>query len=397
MKRFAVPVAFLIAGLLAHVSPASEKQEPEKAKGFATVRALAMADYSARTWPRFQFIQADQLGRVFVLRGDDLTLYSLSPTGKLLARGALEGGAEPPEAGQGIDSAALSPAGDVWVTYTPMKFLEVFRGGKSVQRVESKWLVSAIAADDGPVVSVLPGAMDMPAPELPVLEAPPLVNRWDGKRWNTWIEGAVSEEPRKPGAGPMEHMRGQYGTLLLVAPNGQLWMADRYANHLRHFTASGELKDEVRVGSGEVTWSARSEEDYARLEKAGAKEGFAVDRNKVSSTIAKSAYRAMTLGRDGLIYLLAETKDGIALDRFDPSYPTYDRVLLGDLPLPAGPIHLVAGAHSLLVAPRLAREGLWEIPNETLVEADWRQVLEASVNGTPIPLRPPNLPEKGAP
>ncbi|HEV7672569.1 MAG TPA: hypothetical protein VGS22_28965 [Thermoanaerobaculia bacterium] len=398
MGRSALCAVFLLSSVLVGSIEAATAEKHEKGEGFATVRAVALAEDVARTWPRFRFVQADQQGRVVVLRSDDLTLYSLSPGGKLLARGALEGSLEPPEGSEGIDSARLSPAGDVWVTYTPMKYLEVFRGEKSVQRVETKWLVSSIAAGDGPIVSVLPGAMDMVAPELPVLQSPPLVIRWDGKGWETWIPGTISDEPRKSGVGPMEQMRGQYGTLLLVAPNGQLWIADQYANRLRHFTASGELKDELRIASGEVTWAERSEEEYARLEKVGAKQGFAFDRKKVSSTIAKPVYRSLTLGRDGLIYLLAETQDGIALDRFDPLFPSYDRVLLRDLSLPVGPVNLVAGAHSLIVAPRLAREGLWEIPNEALLEADWRQVPDASINSTPIPVRQPNHPgEKGAP
>lgn len=397
MFRSALCAALLSSSVVGSLEAATT-EVPAKEKGFATVRALAVGDYAAQSWPRFQFVQADQQGRVVVLRSDDLTLYSLTSGGKLLPRGALEGALEPSKDGLGLDTARLSPAGDVWVTYSPMKYFEVFRGGRSVQRMESKWLISAVAAEDGPIVSVLPGAMDMPAPELPVLQSPPLVTRWDGKRWETWIQGAVSDEPRKSGVGPMEQMRGQYGTLLEVAPNGQLWVADRYANRLRHFTASGELKEEVRIGKGDVTWAERSEEEYKHLEKVGASQGFAFDRKKISATIAKPVYRAMTLGRDGSIYLLAETKDGVALDRFDPSYPSYDRVLLGELPLPVGPIHLVAGAHSLFVAPRQAREGLWEIPNETLLEADWQQVSEASVNGTPVPPRPNEQPtEKGAP
>ncbi len=94
----------------------------------------------------------------------------------------------------------------------------------------------------------------------------------------------------------MEHMRGQYGTLLTVAPNGQLWIADRYAQRLRHFTASGELAESLRIDSGEVTWAERSEEDYARLGKIGSPAGVCL-RSREDS-------------------------------------------------LPAGPVNLVAGAHS---------------------------------------------------
>ncbi len=373
--------------------PKGEKKiEKKKQEGFARVQAIALPDNPATAWPGIQFVQADKQGRVFLLRGDTLELFALSPGSKLVPRGLLEGAEEQGEKGGWVDTAALSAAGDVWVTFMPPNQLEVFRGGKSALRLESKWLVSAVAAADGPVVGVLPGEFDRVTGEAPRLAAPPLIKAWDGKRWETLVDGAVPDGREATGASEMEWLRGQFGTLIALAPNGQLWVADRNAYRVRRFTASGLPKDELRVGSGEVGWSERSDEAFARLEKSSAAQGYSFDRTKVSSVVAKPLYRAMTVGRDGSVYLIAETNDGLALDRFDPTFPAYDRVLLAGVTLAPGRITLASGAHSLLLAPRLAKDGLWEIPEEALLEADWREVPDASVNGTPIPSRPPDPP-----
>ncbi len=388
-RRIVIVLAFGLPLLLAVSQPQASPKATEntRGQGFAQVHAQALADNPATAWPEIQFVQADKQGRVYLLRGDTLDLYALTPGGRLVSRGKLEG--EVPRAeGDWVDAAALSAAGDVWVTFMPSDKLEVFRGGKSAVRLESKWMVSAVAADDGPVVGVLPAELDVVSAESPRLDAPPLVKKWDGKRWETLVEGEAPAEPG-PASSGIEHLRGQFGTLIALAPNGQLWVADRNAYRLRRFTASGVQKEDVRLGKGEVVWSQRTDEDFSRLEKSSAAQGFSFDRKKVSQVQAKPHYRTMTVGRDGLVYLIAETADGLALDRFDPSYPAYDRVLLAGVSLAPGRITLAAGAHSLFLAPRLAKDGLWEIPEEALREADWREVPDATVNGTPIPPREP--------
>ncbi|MEP7012832.1 MAG: hypothetical protein ABJC13_21120 [Acidobacteriota bacterium] len=397
LLALALPLA--LGAVQASRAPKAVEKNAERkgAEGFAQLRALALPDNPATAWPGIQFIQADKQGRAYLLRGDTLDLFALTSAGRLVPRGQLEGAEAQDEKGGSVDTASLSPAGDVWVTYRTPNRLEVFRGGQSELRLESKWLVSSLAADDGPVVGVLPGELDLVTGEAPQLAAPPLIKKWDGKRWETLVDGAVPDERETTGASPMESLRGQFGTLIALAPNGQLWVADRNAYRLRRFTASGLLKDELRVGKGEVVWAERSEEDYAHLEKSSAAVGFTFDRKKVSPVVARPLYRAMTVGRDGLVYLICETNDGLALDRFDPSYPAYDRVLLAGVTLAPGRITLAAGAHSLILAPRLAKDGIWEVPEEALQDADWREVPEASVNGTPIPPREPKPAPTGAP
>ncbi len=392
VRLFAFGLSLVLLAHTAALVAAEAKKE-----GFAQVRAQPLVDNPAAGWPEMQFVQADKQGRVVVLRGDTLELFALTPSGRFVARGKLEDGG-PRSENDWIEAAALSPAGDVWVTLMGLNRLEIFRGGKSTLRLESPWMVSSVAADDGPVLGVIPAELNTSSPESLRLAAPPLIKRWDGKAWETLVEGEVPPSRKTSGASPMEWFRGQFGTLIALAPNGQLWLADRNAFRLRHFTASGLLKDELRAGKGEVVWAKRTGEDFARLEKSGAAVGFSFDPKKVSPVAAKPTYRAMAVGRDGLVYLLAETSAGLALDRFDPAYPAYERVLLSGVTFGTGPVALVAGAHSLFLAPRMAKDGLWEIPEDELQNADWREVPEATVNGTPIPPRQPEpAPVQGGP
>lgn len=393
-RRTAIFLALGLPLALAAMPPGAPEPLPKngatvKVEGFAPVRAEAVADNPATAWPGIQFVRADKQGRVTLLRGETLDLFALTSAGKLVSRGRLEGAEEQGQGNGWVKEAVLSPAGDVWVTLKGLNRLEIFRGGKSESRLDSKWLVSSIAAGDGPIVSVLPGELDLATGETLRLAVPPLIKEWDGKRWVTLTDGEDVGEQKTEGAAQGEWMRGRFGTLIAIAPNGQIWLADKNSHRLRRFTASGTLKDDLRVGDAEVAWSDRPEEDYERLEKLSAAEGFAFRRGNVSPVVAKPVYRALAVGRDGFVYLLAETKEGTALDRFDPSYPAYDRVLLNGLPLSAGQVTMAAGAHSLVLAPRMAKEGLWEIREEALADADWREVPDASVNGTPIPPREP--------
>ncbi len=320
-----------------------------------------------------------------ILRSDELSIHQLTPGGRLVAKGFLAGASE--EKDRFVDAAALSPAGDVWVVFGPPNQLEVFRTGKSVLRLECSWVVSAVAAaPEGPIVAVLPAELDSPTAASYRTPIPPLLERWDGKRWETLVEGVIGPDRATTGASHLEFLNG-FSSLMTLSTNGHLWVADKNAARLRHFSALAELKEEIRIGPGEVEWAQRTPEDFERMEKVAQGSGFKFDRRTVSAVQATSVYRAIVEGRDGLVYLLAETRDGLALDRFDPKLPSYDRVLLTKLELPLGRITLAAGAHSLLIGARLARDGIWEIPNEVLDEADWRQVPEATVNGTPIPER----------
>ncbi|HSG41275.1 MAG TPA: hypothetical protein VLE27_16665, partial [Thermoanaerobaculia bacterium] len=212
----------------------------------------------AREWGTSQILQADKQGRVFLLRTDTLNVFQISHSGELVPKGGLlregESLKRPP-----LTGAALSPAGDTWVLFSFPNHLYVLQGERFTP-LEAPWLVSAVAVDGGdPLVAVLPGEMGTAVSTISRLDAPPLLLHWEGKRWNTIVEGRFQKE-EVAGADRAEQLRGEFEVLLALTPERHLWMADRHTYRLRHFSPSRMLLDELVVGAGKVKWSKRSEE-----------------------------------------------------------------------------------------------------------------------------------------
>ncbi|HSG39867.1 MAG TPA: hypothetical protein VLE27_09545, partial [Thermoanaerobaculia bacterium] len=76
-------------------------------------------------------------------------------------------------------------------------------------------------------------------------------------------------------------------------------------------------------------------------------------------------------------------EQGLALDRFHPGLVSLDRVLLSGADIP-GKVMMAAGQQGLYISAWASREGLWHIDAETLLDADWRPVPEAMLNGASV-------------
>jgi hypothetical protein len=373
------PVGFLLAGLLGGAVPLIAEEAPPS---YSTIVASMLPDLPSREWPERQFVQADKEGRVFVLREDTLDLYQLSGAGKLVPKGRI---LEDDSSGERslIFEAAMSPAGDAWALFSPPDHLYLFRGGR-LQTVEPNWVISGIAVEGGePLIAVSPLETNIAAPSTLRLDRPPLVQQWDGKRWNTLIEGRFPENPPE-GVKLAEYWRGEFSVLIALTPERRLWMADQNAYRLRRYSPSGALQDELSVGGGKVVWRERTEEEWAEKEQAAKKAGFAGwSRSRMSPVHAEEVVQALTVGHDGAVYLLVKSEQGLALDRFDTTLLTLERVLLKGLDVP-GRITMTGGKHGLYIAAWAASNGIWQIDSETLQAADWKPVEDAVLNGQPL-------------
>ena len=107
-------------------------------------------------------------------------------------------------------------------------------------------------------------------------------------------------------------------------------------------------------------------------------------RRSLSAVRAATVIRAMTAGRDGAVYLLVETKEGLALDRFQPALLSLDRVLLAGLELGPGLPTMAAGNLGLYIAAWRGGDGMGLIDSEALDKADWKPVRNAVLNGQPL-------------
>lgn len=356
----------------------------EEPAQYSSLEAVPLSDPAPKAWGAgHQFLQADKDGRIFLLRKDTLDLYELSVGGQWIPKGRLVKDesflVNPP-----VMDAAMSLSGDAWVLFSMPNRLYVFRHG-DVETLEAPWHVSAVSIGQGePLVSVAPGEMSSAAPSVLRLAAPPLLQRWDGKGWETLVEGRfLGDSP--DGVTYGEHMRGEFSTFLVSTPERRLWVADEFAYHLRRFSPSGALQDELSVSGGKVVWSERTEEEWTKAETAAKKGGMAGwSRRWLSPVRAETTFRGVTMGRDGAVYLLAQTRQGLALDRFQPTLLSLDRVLLKGIELGPGRLTMAAGKDGIYIAGFAGRDGIWRIDSEDLEKADWQPVPGAVLNGQPL-------------
>lgn len=373
---------FLTLLLLWACSLAAE-QAPEAQK----LTAIRLTELPTASWTDRQFIQADQEGRVFLLRESTREVYQVSSSGYLVPQGRL-GKEENAEEWQPITEAAMSSPGDVWVLFSFPNHLDIMRGERQ-ERIEAPWMVSAVVVGGGDlVVGVLPAEMASAAPASLRLESPPLLQSWDGKRWNTLAEGTFPGK-RPAGVSRPEYLRGEFGVILSVTPQRQVWMADEHAYRLRRFSLAGVLKDELLAGERRIAWKERTAEEWKTAEAAATKAGLPFSRDSLSAVQAGEVIRAMTAGRDGAVYLLVQTDKGLALDRFQPALLTLERVPLAGIETGSGRLTMAAGKEGLYVAARSGRGGLWLIAAEALEKAGWQHVPDAMLNGQPLSPRVP--------
>ncbi|MFL6232330.1 MAG: hypothetical protein ACJ76N_04290, partial [Thermoanaerobaculia bacterium] len=88
----------------------------------------------------------------------------------------------------------------------------------------------------------------------------------------------------------------------------------------------------------------------------------------------------LTEGPDHRIYLLVQGEKGVALDRYDPTEPSLERVQLGlDL---TGNATMAAGRDALYLAAHSGDHGRWKVSWDDLDRARWKRV---AVDTEPAP------------
>lgn len=375
MAMAAGPLALVAQGAFAKEGPARVEAEPLRATDASPV------------WSAPQFVQADKEGRVFVLRADTLDLFQIGAGDKLLSRGALESmGSADSGRPAVIRQAVMSSAGDVWLLLDSAHQVRLFRSGKEKPLPANDWIVTALAVVQGtPVLAVAPGQVangrDPGESKDPkqFSAKPPFLLQMGDSRWETLVPGESFELGDTRASIGREIQAGSE-VWAVPGPGGSLWIAYRNAYRLLRYSALGKLKDQIVVGDGKVKWAERSAEDWARLEAVAKEDQFPFKRSGVAPVQEAAVVRAMTMGRDGRVYLLVETEKGLAIDRFDPepSRQALERVALDGLG--SGRYTMAAGRDALYIAAFLGNGGRWRLPWESLESAQWAFVDEVAVN-----------------
>jgi hypothetical protein len=311
------------------------------------------------SWRGPQKVQADAKGRVFLLRAETLEVHPILKTGAL-------GEAVKLEAARSLDAPVLDAAmgsgpGD-WLLRLPLE-VRGFANGKEKTLPPLPWQPWSVGYLRGtPLVSVLP----KPAPVNGVMilqkdeEGPasaPAVLTLGGDRWSVLID--ETWPARRDSNTLTEHG----ARLLLGARDGKIWTAHSYSYHLNRFSPAGRLL---------ATMEPEKQREAQKADPKPPSDLPAADRKRFQPFRGVLAVSDLTEGLDGRIYLLVQGDKGAALDRYDSTQSTLERLSLS-LTLP-GNATLAAGRDALYLAAHTGDAGRWKITWEDLEQADWHDV-----------------------
>lgn len=383
-----------LAGIAALLALSLAGVRPTAAAGPAHVKPERIAEPGSWTAP--QFVQADAAGHVVLLRSDTLEVYPLTPKGTFAPPANLER-FPTAEDHPFIRDAALAPGGDEWVLLDVGHGPRSFRDGKERQIPVLGWRATAVVMAGGrPVVAALPA----PARDVNLVarrdgkvaldsaEPPPLLLSLGESGWET-----VAREDYDFGSLHWPEANGKMYLLrdarLAADAKGNLWLAEEFGYRLRKFTPAGRLLAQLAVGKGKPAVKERSP---AELAAELGQQHQATGRKPDPASLRFSAPRAvdgLVATRDGRVYVLVEVAaDGkearLALDRFDPSVPSLERLVLDGV-AGGGRFSLAAGRDALYLAAFSGEDGMWRLPWDILDGARWERVGKAAWNGESLP------------
>jgi hypothetical protein len=332
-----------------------------------------------------QFLEADAQGRVFLLHGDTLEVDQILPSGRIVVGRTPHGGEA---SGDVVMDTALSPDGSSWLLSTGPDELMLLTGEDRRQLPTPHWWISALAyTADGPVVAVVPawvgGADTTGQAEW---DKPPLLLRFDDQKWQTLsVQEPLDDLTRQthgaqdpPAVPSLEEIKGERDTSLAAERKGALWTMQQNAYLLKRYSRQGAVEESVAVNGGHVQWKDRSEEDWKALEKASQAAGATFTRSRHPQAAAVRVVRGLTT-QDNRIYLVVETPEGVALDRWDEGTQILDRLLLVGITPGRSYLSVAAGRDGLYMTARGLGEPIWRLDWQRLEDAKWKAVPDAVV------------------
>jgi hypothetical protein len=354
---------------------------PEYAK-LRLIRVKAPAVERAATT---QFLAADAKGHPLLLRGDSLEVFGLGPDAgfdRRIGQLTCDRSSGP------VYAAAMDPVSLSWAVGLAGSAKEVDLCDFSEQTTppEIGWVISSVTySSSGPLVGV---TCLGPRPGLTSgheKSVPRVFGLQDG-RWQPIAWAPVAESKEMP-ANPMDGMaeaKAMSDASYCAGPNGALWAASWNSYHLQKLSSSATPEHDIVVGSGEMAWHKLDKEEEGHEQRASAAAG--ANRLMVPSSSAgvpRGVVRALVCARDGYLYLVVSTPEGLALDRYNPSQSSLDRVMLDGATVSSGPMTVALTSDQLWLGGRLATDGIWRIPSEDLDTAHWKPVKNVKADGKP--------------
>ena len=371
------------------VLPAEAKSQPRAATGTSGYQKLRLIRVEAPslTDPRAtQFLAANSKGQLFLLRGDTLEVFRLSSDGGFDRRvGKLA--CELDMSAKSAYVAAMDPTGLTWAVGSPHE-LALCDFAKERRPEGLHWVISSLTySRSGPLVAVTSLGPPAGAAEARYKMTEPRVfglkdDRWEPVAWGRVSEGPMPDDPLKL----MAEAKAESDSLICAGRKDAIWRASWNAYQLQKLSSSEKPEREIVVGKGGVEWQRLDQKEQAREAGDRRAQGlFLIPGSGPGGPVARGVVRALLCAPDGVLYLVASTDEGLALDRFDPSQNLLERVLLDGPRVSTGPMTAALSGEELWLGGRLVGDGLWRISPDDLAAARWKPVKGVSIDGKPMP------------
>lgn len=370
-------LATLSAALMLCLGLGARTATPET--GYAKLRPTRLRVQTLKKSSANQFLATDRKGRLFLLRGDTLEVFRLRLDGDLESAGRLACRRSPENA----YAAAMDPSGSTWAVAATAFDLALCDFTEQRKPSGLTGIVSSVTfSGSSPLVAVVPfgnGGMELSGRASSRV---PYVFELDRNTWKP-RHSAPFPEIKSRDIGFATQLKAQADSLICSGAKGAVWLASWNAYRVREVSAFETSGRELTVGSGKVEWVKFTAQERESMDKDLKKRGLDPATNQGGTVYPQSVIRAMACGHDGTIYLFVTTKDGLALDRFEPSQRSLERVLLEGVKVSDGPMSAVLANGELVFVGRSVEDSLWRIAPEALDAAPWQPVRGARFDGKP--------------
>jgi hypothetical protein len=337
----------------------------------------------ATGWEGSQFLRADRVGNLFLLRASTLEVY---PVGKSGAPGKPVRLEATSTATGSIREAAMSPSGDRWFLLSGVT-VRLFEDGKEKVLPPLEWKPwSLTLLRETPIVAAVPAPLGGRAADPKRVGDPPWFLESDGDRWSSMIDLQGVSVADLFENGGMNDVIARNSVVMAGDRMGRLWAARQYGYRVQRFTPGGRLLLEITVDRGKIRQKEESRGIEIKLKGGELGSGDATQdpQRRPKATYypftAERVIYGLTEGRDGKIYFLVSTGAGSAsLDRFDSTRSVLERIPI-QVPLKDA-FTLAAGKDALYLASWEAKQGSWRISWEDLDAAPWKPVKGARIDG----------------
>jgi hypothetical protein len=334
-----------------------------------------------------QFLAADNKGHLYLLRGDTLEVFGSGErsfdrrVGKLACK----------LSSATAYAAALDPAGSTWAVASSTE-VALCDFEKERRPPGLDWVVSSLGySRSGPLVVV---ASLGPPPDVGTgyfKTKDPRVFGIVDDRWQplVWAPIADYTDLKAMPANPLAQGKAESDASNCIGRKDAIWLASWNSYRLQKVSSSSVKPErEVIVGSGEIEWQKLDKQQREREAHLRRAQDIDLVQGPPTDAVPRGVIRALLCGRDGALYLVVSTADGLALDRFDPAQNVLERVLLDGATVSSGPMTAAfasdqLGAEQLWLGGRLAADGLWRISSDDLAAAHWKPVKDARIDGRP--------------